>query len=293
MRYRASSRHTKAFWVGRVIVALLPLVAGVSVAAQAPADRLVTSAARSWWLSCTGTGRPLVVLEAGHTESSSTWRDVQPQVATFTRVCSYDRAGRGRSPAAPASTVVRTGREAARDLRALLDAANERGPYVLVGHSLGGALVRLFAAMTADTVAGVVLVDAVHEREFEAIDALLTPEQRAAGRGMRPMSPEGFDLEAILQEVRELPGPVAWPLIVVARGRPLSAEEFPPSWSPAQRQQREELRRTLQRELVTVSSRGRLVTAGGSGHHVHHDEPAIVVAAIRELVTQFRNGERR
>lgn len=279
--------------VVRLICAVV-MVGGVqAVAAQAPADRLVMVATRSWWLSCAGSGSPLVVLEAGHTESSTTWRDVQLRVAEFTRVCSYDRAGRGRSPSAPPSAAGRTGRDAARDLSTLLGAANEQGPYVLVGHSLGGPLVRLFAAMTVDPIAGMVLVDAVHEREFEAIDALLTSEQRAAGIEMRPMSPEGFDIEAILQEVQELPKPVAWPLVVVARGRPLSANEMPPSWSPAQRQQREGLRRSLQQELSTLSPEGRLVTAVRSGHHVHHDEPALVVAAIRDLVARFRRDERR
>lgn len=170
---------------------------------------------------------------------------------------------------------------------------NERGPYLLVGHSLGSLLVRLFAATTRDSVVGMVLVDAVHEREFEAIDSLLTSEQRVAGAGMRLMSPEGFDIESVLQEVRNGFRPMAWPLIVVARGRPLEADEMPPSWSAAQKLQREELRRTLQRELSSLSPRGRLVVAAGMGHHVHHDAPEYVVSAILELVARYRRGERR
>lgn len=269
------------------VVALLVTGAPAAVA-QVPQGRQVTVNGRSWWLSCAGKGTPAVILEAGHTESSDTWRAVQPRVAEFTRACSYDRAGRGRSGAIPDSISERTASDAAGDLAALLRAAGEHGPYVLVGHSLGGLLVRMFAATVPTQVAGLVLVDAVHEREFEAIDSLLTPEQRAEGAGMRPMSPERFDIEGILRDIRERAPSIPWPLVVVARGRPLAENEMPPSWSPVQRRQREQLRRALQQELAALSQHGSLIVAESSGHHVHHDQPQLVVTAIRELVEKHR-----
>jgi len=281
MRY-----HSRAVLLGAVAL-LATRTPGLL--AQVAEGRQVIVNGRAWWLSCTGTGTPAVVLEAGHTESSDTWRAVQLGVAEFTRVCSYDRAGRGRSGPIPGGSE-RTASDAAGDLATLLRAGGERGPYVLVGHSLGGPLVRVFATTVPAQVAGMVLVDAVHEREFEAIDSLLTPAQRVAGAGMRPMSPERFDIEAILRDVRQRSRSIPWPLVVVARGRPLAEDEMPPSWSPAQRQQREQLRRSLQQELAALSRHGRLVVADSSGHHVHHDQPDVVVTAIRDLVEGHRRA---
>lgn len=234
-----------------------------------------------------GTGSPTVLLEAGHNESSTTWRLVQPQIGSFTRVCSYDRAGVGRS-AAPASVERRAGRTIARELQALLAAFNDpEERYVLVGHSLGAAFVRLFAVEHAASVAGLVLVDAVHEREFEAIDSLLTPAQRAAGAGMRPMSREGIDVEEVFAELRQQSRSIPHDLVVVARGE-LASDEMPPDWTAEQRRRREAIRVALQAELSRLSPNGRLIAAAKSGHFVHHDEPTIVVAAVRSVVEQAR-----
>jgi pimeloyl-ACP methyl ester carboxylesterase len=246
----------------------------------------VTVGAQSWWVSCAGAGSPTVLLEAGHNESSTTWRFVQPHIASFTRVCSYDRAGLGRSPAAMQS---RTGRTVARELRALLaalDTPEER--YVLVGHSLGGAFVRLFAAEYPTSVVGIVLLDAVHEREFDAIDSVLTPAQRGAGADMRPTSREGINVEEVFAELRQQSRSIPHHVVVVARGVPLAADEMPPDWTAEQRRRREAIRVSLQEELSRLSPNGRLIVAAKSGHFVHHDEPRVVVAAVRSVVEQER-----
>jgi pimeloyl-ACP methyl ester carboxylesterase len=231
----------------------------------------------------------MVLLEAGHNESADTWDPVFLAVASFTRVCRYDRAGLGRSDA-PGSRGLRTGRDVVADLHGLLGAANERGATVLVGHSLGGAFARLYAAAYPDRTAGLVLVDAVHERELAGIDALLTSAQREAGAGMHPMSPEGLDIEAIHAELRRATTPLRIPVVVVARGRPLADDEMPPTWSAEQRRRREQLRVDLQADLARISSAGELVVARQSGHFVHHEEPSLVLEAIRKVVTAWRAG---
>jgi pimeloyl-ACP methyl ester carboxylesterase len=107
-------------------------------------------------LSCTGSGTPTVVLEPGAGEMSSNLGWVAPAVARDTRVCVYDRAGRGWSE--PADTA-QDGAQIATDLHRLLQRAHVPGPYVLAGHSFGGLYVLTFAARYPDEVAGMVLVD--------------------------------------------------------------------------------------------------------------------------------------
>lgn len=257
---------------------------------QNVSGRKISIGDRALWLACSGSGAPTVVLEAGHTDSSATWAQVQPRIG-FTRVCSYDRAGRGRSD--PATSAGRRGSDVVHDLRRLLQAAGESGPYVLVGHSLGGAFVRLYASTHPEDVVGLVLVDAVSEREQDMINELLASGQPAIGGAMRPLQPEGIDILAVNEELRVETKPVRIPLIAVARGRPLSDDELPPTWTPAQRVRREAIRQEAQAGLARLSPRGELVIAKESGHFVHHEEPLLVVAAVRKLVDGWRNTRGR
>ena len=107
-------------------------------------------------LNCTGSGSPTVVLEPGAGEMSSNLGWIAPAVARDTRVCVYDRAGRGWSE--PADTA-QDGAQIATDLHTLLQRGHVPGPYVLAGHSFGGLYVLTFAARYPDEVAGMVLVD--------------------------------------------------------------------------------------------------------------------------------------
>jgi len=106
---------------------------------------------------CTGSGSPTVVFEGGFTDWSPAWATVQPDIARFTRDCSYDRAGAGFSEPGP---MPRTTERIARELHDALHAAGIEGPYILVGQSFGGDHVRAFADLFPDAVAGLVLVEA-------------------------------------------------------------------------------------------------------------------------------------
>ena len=106
---------------------------------------------RSVYLECVGSGSPTVVLEAGFGADRFSWRDVQPEVGRSTRTCAYDRAGTGNSGAAPG---VRDARDEIADLRRLLARARIDPPYVLVGHSYGGVLARVFADDDASSPCG-------------------------------------------------------------------------------------------------------------------------------------------
>ena len=143
----------------------------------APPGKLVDIGGRRIHLDCRGTGAPIVVFESGlDMYGSLSWSAVQDQVAQTTRACSYDRAGIMWSDRAPGA---RNGAAIASDLHAALQAAGERGPYVMVGHSLGGPYVMTFARQFGDVVAGIVFVDASHpdqqQRMQEAIGQQAQP----------------------------------------------------------------------------------------------------------------------
>jgi pimeloyl-ACP methyl ester carboxylesterase len=132
-------------------------------AASEPIGRLVDVGGYRLHLACQGDGNPTVVMEAAIGETGLLWSLVQPAVAQTTRACVYDRAGYGWSDPSPRP---RTAEEMVQELHTLLGTAGIPRPYVLVGHSLGGLLVRLYAARYPQEVAGLVLVDAAHEQQY-------------------------------------------------------------------------------------------------------------------------------
>src|SRR5215212_5868160 len=153
-------------WLLYPVIAMLALASigggyqTVGAAADAKAypmpGRLIDVGGHRLHLSCTGAGTPTVVLEPGAGEMSSNLGWITPAVARNTRVCVYDRAGRGWSE--PASTA-QDGAQIATDLHTLLERGHVPGPYVMAGHSFGCLYVLTFAARYPDQVAGMVLVD--------------------------------------------------------------------------------------------------------------------------------------
>ena len=131
---------------------------------QPAPGRFVDVGGRALHFNASGQGKPVVVLEAGIAASSISWSLVQERVARFTTVLSYDRAGFGWSEAARDHDG--TARTAARDLRALLDHSGQTGPYILVGHSFGGLIARVFEQDYPESVAGLILVDPVVRAEW-------------------------------------------------------------------------------------------------------------------------------
>jgi pimeloyl-ACP methyl ester carboxylesterase len=144
-----------------------------------PPGRLIRVGGHRLHARSLGAGRPVVVLEAGIAASSISWDPVQREIAAFTRVCAYDRAGYAWSDAPQTQ---RSPEVLVSELRALLRGIDAEPPYVLVGHSFGGLIARLFAARHPDEVAGIVLVDPALLAEW----AEPTAERRALlRRGLR------------------------------------------------------------------------------------------------------------
>jgi pimeloyl-ACP methyl ester carboxylesterase len=267
---------------------------------------------RRLYLECAGEGSPTVLLEAGYRSPATVWTDdlVQPDdprtmvftgVARFTRVCAYERPGAAavvdgisqpsRSDPAP---MPRSAESVVSDLHALLAAAQAPGPYVLVGHSLGGLFVRLYAATYPDEVVGLVLVDAWSEE----LKTLLTAEQWAAYVQFNSVVPpemaddanyETLDFAAASAAMgtaaaaHPLP---ALPLVVLAHGQPFgvpaSGLGFPPevlegAW------------RTAQEQLAMLVPDGRFVIAKESAHYIQLQQPELVIAAVQQVVEAVRD----
>jgi pimeloyl-ACP methyl ester carboxylesterase len=221
--------------------AIATVNAATGLGASAQAGRMIDVGGHRLYIECTGTGSPVVVLQSGLGESSSYWTRIAPAVAASTTVCAYDRAGHGRSDEAGSQD----GIALATDLHTLLERAGVAGPYVLVGHSSGGAYVRVFADRYADQVAGMVLLDAQPADAFSALPdypafyqnyrrvATLSPSLArigllgpilglpadqstpAAARGARD---EVFALPTALQQALALTSLGDRPLIVVTAG---------------------------------------------------------------------------
>ena len=155
--------------------------------AYPPPGRLIDVGGHRLHINCLGQGSPTVVLDHVGAANSAQWALIQPRLAAGTRVCAYDRAGFGWSDrAAPGS---RDGQTAVRELHTLLTNAGERGPFVLVGHSYGGRIAKLYAATYPRQVAGMLLVDPGiiwgHPTVAPEIDA----QWRAESRGLIASAP--------------------------------------------------------------------------------------------------------
>jgi pimeloyl-ACP methyl ester carboxylesterase len=177
-------------WPIRLLLALLTLALVLAasgalwqVAATAsdhqafpPPGQLVDVGGRQVHLQISGVDRglPTVVLEAGVMSASFQWAWVQRDLAEVTRVVSYDRAGLGWSDPLPGE---RTPQQMVADLHLALERAGISGPYVLVGHSMGGLLVRLFAATYPNEVAGLVLIDPAHPDQLTRLSPAAAEEQ--------------------------------------------------------------------------------------------------------------------
>jgi len=255
-------------------------------------DKLVdVGGGRRLHINCSGMNferSPTLVLESGAGNDSTVWKSVQPKVAKFTRVCSYERAGLGSSDPVPA---LRTIVALTEELHTLLVNAKVTGPYILVGHSLGGILSRLYSSYYPAEVVGMVLVDSAHEDEPDRGLALMPPDMLK--EMFKQAKPEDLVVQTAERidgcSIRTLMNALNWrsdiPLIVLTQGRPYGPEMVAvPSMAP----KAYELHLALQRDLVQRSSRGRQVIAKKSGHGIHQDQPELVIDAIRQLINEVK-----
>jgi pimeloyl-ACP methyl ester carboxylesterase len=266
---------------------------------------------RRMYLECRGTGSPTVLVVPGGKAAADDWTEASPvfaEVATFTRVCAYDRPGTpladgspSRSDPAPMPT---TAAASVADLRALVGASEIGTPFVIVGHSYGGLVVRLYAMTWPNDVAGMVLVDALSE----FLRAAETPEewrwQKIILDGDMTESLKVYpdleraDADAGFDQMLAAPPLPPMPLVVLSADQPwgplvpgfiadgLLAADTPPDVGYVT----DRAQKVAQAQLAALVPGARHVTKTDSGHNIHRDNPQLVTDAIREVVDTVRAG---
>ena len=285
------------------------------LARQPPPGRLVDVGRHRLHIWCTGNGDPTVILDSGLGGTTADWWTVQSDVSQFTRVCSYDRAGMGYSDLGPSP---RTSDRIVQELRALLDASGLRAPVVLVGASISGWYVRVFASQYTDRVAGLVLVDARHEDQGAQLAAIGAPENPPWIAhvalpiahlgimrliGIAPGNPVESYRESARTYVRATrfrPSALVSAASEMLNGATSEAHvrvtrrelDVPLVVVSAGRRQPHvaEVLNSLQNDQWKVSKRSCHLVAERSGHAIMFGEPEAVVMAIRKVVDAARSG---
>lgn len=221
-----------------------------------------------------GDGNPTVILESGLGDGKESWEPVYVQISEFASVFAYDRVGYGRSRSKNKS---RDGTTIVKELRATLRALGLAPPFVLVGHSIGGTYMELFARTYPEDVAGVVFVDSRHAdftRQCQIADAgqCTPPALLAALLPPGPKRELKFGEETMQSVMRSGEFPQV-PIAVLTSGRQtLSTAKFRGVWQKTQK------------DLAKLSSHSVHVTCEDCGHYIHKDNPQLVVETIEDVL---------
>jgi len=269
-------------------------------------------------IDCIGQGSPTVILDAGLGDSFISWNKVQPEIAKFARTCSYDRAGIGYSDPSPRP---RTSEDFAQELHILLHNAGVPPPYLLVGHSMGGFDVRLYASLYPSEVAGMVLVDSSHPEQqkrlppaINDLDATWLREQeffeftmpfgiprllgfcgndaavRAVDCNFHSAREAVAELKTISQSAAQTAATGSLgdiPLVVLSHDPDTPQLDLPEDLVKPTNDAWER----MQEDLTHLSTRGKQIIAKNSGHYIQLDRPDIVIEAIRGVVDQARHPQ--
>lgn len=267
-----------------------PPAACPAAAAPAPAivDGMVDVGGLSLHVHCMGAGAPTVLMESGSGGSGTVWQEVQPELAKLTRVCGYDRAGAGYSDTPPKPRAVA---QITEEMHTLIARANLPGPLVLMGHSLGGLYIRLYAAQYPNDVVGMVLVDGSTEDQDVRMWSLMPPAVLAAAFG-DPADREGVSLDALHVAMAQLRGANRSlgdkPLVVLTAGKSDPEADV----SPEVGAQMAKIWQEMQAALPSLSTNSTQVIATKSHHFIQFEAPKLVIAAVQQVVGAVRTHGR-
>jgi len=285
---------------------LTPTNVAQTSAQPTPPGKLVDIGGYRLHLNCSGRGTPTVVLEYGSSGNSMVWALVQPDVARFTRVCSYDRAYEGWSDAGP---IPQTMHQQVYELHRLLKAARVKPPYILVGWSLGGMIDRIYSDTYPTEVTGMILVDSAHEdtvmgdkrfREFATGKAIPPPQTMKSSPppALTPDEQKSFD-HWRAQKVKDSQSPPTYPWTKLSatdlrlwrfadmNSKPISAARGRyEEWLPEEFEQVHETRKKRPHPLGSIPL---FVLAAGKGDGNAH-EPARAVQ-LKDMETLSTNSK--
>jgi len=250
----------------RAIVFAVAILSGCASPRQAPE-------AHAGYI-LTGTGTPIAVLQAGFGDSKETWNQIIPDLARDHAVFAYDRPGTGLTTPTDAPRDPCT---IAAELRASLRAAGLKPPYLLVGHSLGGLYQYVYAKLYPADVAGFVLVDPTHPRNWEAVQSE-QPEAATLIKAMKwvawsDVRRREFDSQTVCLDKLEMARPLALPGKVLISGRPQSVAN----------DKYEKKRLALGQEWRQMAGVAQVDMVWNSSHFIQKEQPEAVIAAIRQV----------
>jgi pimeloyl-ACP methyl ester carboxylesterase len=279
-------------------IALIVLGLFVSAAPALPGpaakvERMVDVGGRKLDCRVYGKGSPTVVLVSGLEAPQAYWDSIIPDIAARTTVVTYDRAGVGKSEI---GDLPAHGEQSAKDLQVLLEKLSVPKPYILVGHSYGGNIARLFASRFPADTSGLILEDTQHEdvldemrkilegKDLEAFDELMasrfnTPEHPKTEADYREMTRE--------QVRKSKPLPRIPYVVLMAAGR---AKAMAPLFSDGAIEKMAKLDSELNDRLVALIPGGRPVIVEGTGHDIHVDRPEVMIAPVMEMIKAVRTG---
>jgi pimeloyl-ACP methyl ester carboxylesterase len=240
-------------------------------------DHFVTVDGHKMHYEVAGSGSPAVVLESGLGDGAEPWSDVFIPMAKYTQVIAYDRAGIGQSEE---STGEKSFTRIAKDLHAMLSVAKINPPYILVGHSLGGALIRAFAYLYPEDVKGMVFIDPVSENSFDSVtemqkrqmvaqqDSLIVRAPPAIQKEWKYLATETLNGSVALNSFGRLP-PVPVALMIAGKNRP-------PNWIPNLLQ--------WYKEKLSGQQYANLYVFQNYGHYIQSKDPDQVISAIERVM---------
>jgi len=249
--------------VGPLLATIFVFLASVVAPAR---DALVTVGSDTLHLETIGESGPTVVFEAGLGNDSTTWKSVAGPIAAFARVVLYDRAGLGQSLPMKNKNSAITAEEVAADLHALLSAADIHPPFILVGHSLGGLYMQMFARKYPGEVSGAVLLDSASSN---------APGELKTRARLEPGTAAYLEQEGIAESNRQVANGGPFPNVPLTIVAATDHGPYFKTWEPLLMQ--------LQQQLATLSPRGTMVVASGSGHDIQIDRPDTVIDAVRQM----------
>jgi len=261
---------------GFVLIVGLACLAGCS---NLPTAQSTSTLEATHSYALTGHGSPIVILESGLGDGKESWGPVYEEIGQLAQVFAYDRAGYGASRSA---NPMRDGATIVRELRSTLQALKLEPPFILVGHSVGGTYMELYARSYPEEVAGVVLVDSRHAdftRQCQIADArsckppsLLTALLPDAPR--RELAAGEKTMDEVMQGG---PFPNVPLVVLTSMKKPLEGPRFREVWL------------ATQKELAALSNDSTHTVCSRCGHYIHKDDPQLVIAAVENVVQRARH----